>query len=781
MSLDDLYIIKQDFQVIPVDELGEEVRKRFSYNEGDFAISNPFSRLSSKIIDNNAGILLNEFSTPKSLVEGIASFSVKKNLDAQSILQSSYSFLQQLKTAGILVPANSPGSNKIASQFTEGEEFRGYRITKLICIVEDTEIYKVSQNETDFALKISREPSNATLNHRFQNEINILSGITSDHVPKIIDKGYFNNSPYIIMEWVEGEHASIAAAKIRNNPLIDTNSELLRLCIKILKAYVDLHKQHIIHSDIHHKNVLAHNNNVKVIDFGLSHTEFSTEDVVSDRGGIGFYFEPEYAKAWLTKQKAPPTSIKSEQYSIAALLFFLFTGKHYINFSYENNASYKQIAYEEPISFSDAGVLGCDSIEKIFRKALSKDPADRYNNIEEFLNELSKVKITPATVYNITNTEGKLLNKVIGRLSFDGQIIENGLSTSPANSVNYGAAGIAYFLYRTSCLFGDARLLSASHVWAQHALKDTDNEKAFHNPAIEITRNTVEPAALYHSITGVHCVNALVSNAIGLTSAVNKSIDNFIESGSVKFNNLDLATGKTGLLVGCSLMLENFNNNQYIKKEKLISFGNEIMSGVWNELDLFAPVEEDKKIGYLGVAHGWAGILYATIMWCRVSGQQAPGNLEERINQLAACGVHNKNMVSWKRKMDEPVIWNGWCHGISGHIHLWTLAGNYFHEQKFKDLALLCGNFLLSTNDNTISSLCCGSAGQAYALLNLYRYSGEKRFLSSASRFYKQAIEKLPGSNLKNSLYKGDVGVALLEADLSNPGTASMPLFELHN
>lgn len=72
--------------------------------------------------------------------------------------------------------------------------------------------------------------------------------------------------------------------------------------------------------------------------------------------------------------------------------------------------------------------------------------------------------------------------------------------------------------------------------------------------------------------------------------------------------------------------------------------------------------------------------------------------------------------------------------------------------------------------------LCCGFAGRAYALLTLHRQTDERHWLARARAIADPAATSVRADSLRrNSLYKGDVGVALLAADLQAPEYACMP------
>ena len=783
MSINDLYIIQQDFQVIPIKELSEDAKKGFSCDADDFVISSKLSRSNSQVIDCDGALLLKEFQEPKSMIDAIISFSSKRSLDAQDVLDKSYSFLNQLRRSGTLVLSDGKIAKQITPQLPINTDFLSYKISHLIKIIEDTEVYEISdKNNNPFVLKIGRDTGKQSLEKNFSNEINILSNIQSKYCPKLIEAGHFKNNPFIIMELAEGEHASKTANLIRKALFNNYHQDLLKLCISILEAYVDIHEQHLIHSDVHPDNILVNQmNEVKLIDFGLARFGNLRDEKNPRRGGIGFFYEPEYAKAALKGFPTPPATFKGEQYAVAALLFFLFTGKHYINFSYEKSESLEQIINQAPLSFKELDIVGCDAIEKILHKALSKNPEDRYPDIKSFWLELSNTHLPSANGCNILKVPLPAASKSINRLSLASAIVKTGLSTAPTSSVTYGAAGIAYYFYRLSCLFDNPQLLSSSEVWIHKALANTNVETAFYNPQLEITNETVGNVSLYHSITGALCVNALICSAMGPINLFKELINKFINAASPTSNKLDLTTGRSGLLIGCALIIESISSNDHFNKELSLKFGNETLKSIWDEIDELKPIREDKRIKYLGIAHGWAGILYASLLWCHLSRQPVPRNLLERINQLIECREYHNTSVSWRKKLNDPAVWTGWCHGTAGYIHLWTLANRFFKEEAFNDLALQSANHMNHSTNVITSNLCCGLTGQAYACLNLYKHFDDERFLKKAIELKAIAISRVQDSNLiLNSLYKGDIGLALLEADLYTPLFSAMPLFEPH-
>jgi serine/threonine-protein kinase len=129
----------------------------------------------------------------------------------------------------------------------------------------------------------------------------------------------------------------------------------------------------------------------------------------------------------------------------------------------------------------------------------------------------------------------------------------------------------------------------------------------------------------------------------------------------------------------------------------------------------------------------------------------------------------------------------GWCNGSAGFVFLWTLAHQMLGRTEYGALAAKAG-FDVWESESQIGNLCCGFAGQAYALLNLYKHTGDKAWLHRAQAQAEQAARSIldmpQGGTYQElatraeSLYKGELGVAVLAAELERPELAAMPFFE---
>ena len=114
----------------------------------------------------------------------------------------------------------------------------------------------------------------------------------------------------------------------------------------------------MLHGDVHPRNALVlHDGSVRLIDFGLADSgQLAAELRPHERGGVGFFLEPEFAHARLDGHRPPRLNAMGEQYSLAALVYLVLTGSHYLRFSPEKQAMRRQIVEEAPITFLDAGL-----------------------------------------------------------------------------------------------------------------------------------------------------------------------------------------------------------------------------------------------------------------------------------------------------------------------------------------------------------------------------------------------------------------------------------------
>jgi serine/threonine-protein kinase len=478
---------------------------------------------------------------------------------------------------------------------------------------------------------------------------------------------------------------------------------------------------------------------------------------------------------------------------LAALLYFLLAGTHYLDFSLTKEEMMRQILEDPPLPFAQRGLVPWPEVEEILARALSKDPSARFSAVSDFADRFSAVKMPeggweagpPSADPSLLD---QVLSRSLARVGFSGNLVQSGLTTTPRASVTYGAAGIAYALYRIACGRQDSSMLSLADVWCSRALSDLDNNESYYNRDIEITPEVIGPIAVYHTATGIHAVRALVSHALCDVNSRAAALEAFMVASLKPCDNLDLALGRSGIVLAASLLLDTLGDGDVLHPDPLVEFGNRTMKSVWQEIEKQPPLREGTAVTYLGIAHGWAGILYAALSWHQSSGAALPLDFEERLRQLMEWARPSGRGVCWPwvlpqgRQGGSASYMPGWCNGSAGYIFLWTAAHRVFHDEAYLQLAERAAWHAWESTDS-ISNLCCGLAGQAYGLLNLYKHTQEKVWLDRARDLACRAAawdtDRYAALKMEpSSLYKGEMGVAVLAADLSDPDAACMPFFE---
>ena len=441
------------------------------------------------------------------------------------------------------------------------------------------------------------------------------------------------------------------------------------------------------------------------------------------------------------------------------------------------------------LPFAELGVDPWPGVERLLEKALSKEPADRFSSMEQFAHLWLAADVPKAATEAVSSSGSPLdaVRESVLDTSAIGSALMNGGMAAPSASVNYGSAGLAMALYRVADAGEDPRLLAIADVWSERAVADIEHDGAFYDEAIAITPELVGSLSLYHGPAGIFLVKALIAHSRGDLMSQYAAAEAFMTVCRQPCEVLDLTLGCAGALLGCALLLETFDGLH----DELHRVGDEIYGRLWERLQARTPNDRSAQSIGLAVAHGWAGLLYASLCWCAAAREPIADQLHTRITELARCAQPVGRGLLWESTLasapyDDPLS-ASWCNGSAGFVFLWTKAHRMTGDQSYLELAegaaWHCWERLSSN-----STLCCGSGGQAYAMLNFYRHCRDSRWLQRArtaanfaARSALRSADFQGGAMLDwrpYSLYKGNAGLAVLAADLASPQQARMPLFE---
>ena len=784
MSITGQFVLPEDVLVFPVSELAPEMRARVTSGPEDFVVTRPNARHPSKVVAPDAAALIKGFRAPTTIVDAVIAFTSGRDLDPRKVLEEVFPFVHQLLAAGILVPAASVHAERISASLEPGAQFAGWTVERVVHLVEDTEVYRLYDTAgRAAALKLARAGHEAGLQQVLQREAALLRHIEGTAAPRLLGSGEEGGRPYLLLEWCEGAPAPALAGRLRAVVSHDGSRRLLSLCLSVLHAYAGLHARGVIHGDVHPNNVLAtEDGGVRILDFGIARLLGDAGSLGSPpRGGVQFYFDPMAAEAMNAGRVPPPADEASEQYALGALLRELLVGRPYLDFAVERERMLRQIVEERPLPFVRHGMRPWLEVERVLGRALAKEPADRFASVTEFADALSLAGSASTSAGAPSGAAPAVLSAVLERVGKDGLAYAALNGAKPLCSVNTGAAGIAYALYRIASVREDPAVLASAELWIAAAERNASNEAAFYSEELDLTPSTVGRVSLFHTPAGVACVDALIGLALCDEARATGGVERFITRSRGACDSLDLTLGRSSTLLGCAALLAALPQEAAGARTALTQFGDEIAGGIRSGIAALPDMDAAQPLN-LGIAHGWGGVLFALLRWREACDREGGDEMiEARLRRLASLAEPAGQGLRWKWLTGEAGadgFMPGWCNGSAGLVHLWNLAHRQFRREDYGMLARGAA-WNAWQEPRSFGDLCCGAAGRAYAMLNLYRETGEADWLERARGLARDAAAGIANWSLRrDSLYKGEIGVALLIADLEHPELSGMPLFD---
>lgn len=778
------FVLPEDVLIFPAADLAPDVRAQAAAGPEDCIVTRPNTRQGSTVIDANGAALLERFRQPCTIVDAVLAFSRERDLDPQTVLGEAFALLQEMAAAEFLLTSTSLQAQPIRPTLQMGDAVAGWTVEQTVHLVLDTEVYRVRDDAgRPAALKIARPGHEDLLRPLLRHEALVLPCLADTAAPRLLQEGEQESRPFLVLEWCEGVPALAQARRLQRDGGEAAAPRLLKLCVAVLRAYAALHARGVVQGDVHPNNVIATEDDVvRVLDFGRARILGDSGPLGSPRrGGVALYFDPQWARAMLAGEAPAPPDPLSEQYCLGVLLREMFAGRPYLDFSLERERMLHQIVEDPPVPFIRHGAIPWPDVEQAIGRALAKDPAERFDSVATFADALERVAL-PGVAAVGAPAAPALLPDLLARVGPDGASYRALRNSTPLCSVNTGAAGIAYALYRIASLREDPAILALAEQWIDGAQRHANDDTAFYDRDLKLTQETLDRGSLFHMPAGLSCVEALIAVAQGHRTRTARAVEQFIaRSRAGATDRLDLTMGKAGSLLGCAALLAALPADAAASHIALAAFGNELDQQLRTALAALSPVPIVGGLN-LGIAHGWGGVLFALLRWREATKRGGTdAAMEGHLLDLGGRAEAAGDGLRWPWWMEQSAgthFMGGWCNGSAGFVHLYTLAERLLGGQAYGELARRAALHAYDES-SVIGDLCCGAAGRSYAMLNLYRHSGDDVWLERAHDLGEQATRLVGQWSLRrDSLYKGEAGVAVLLADLEQPELSCMPLFD---
>ena len=259
----------------------------------------------------------------------------------------------------------------------------GYRFIKNIGSGGNAQVYLYEQDlpHRKVAVKVLNESAlSEAARRRFTAEANVTADLAHRHIVQVFDANVTpDGRPYIVMPYYPQPNLSVRARRSHFSV-----ADVLRIGIQIGSAVETSHRRDVLHRDIKPQNILTDSYGEPALtDFGIATT----------KGGDG----PE----GLSVPWSPPEVIfgtspgdqRADVYSLGATLWHLLVGRSPFEQPGGDNGTFAlmgRIKSEPPPRTQRADVP--DSLERLLRQAMAKDPGGRPQSAMELIRGLQSIE-----------------------------------------------------------------------------------------------------------------------------------------------------------------------------------------------------------------------------------------------------------------------------------------------------------------------------------------------------------------------------------------------------
>lgn len=279
--------------------------------------------------------------------------------------------------------------------FEEAGDSARYQIMDLICEGGMGQIYKAYDSKTDryVAYKSAKENSSYQFELRFRYEAEVTARLEHPNIMPVYDIGQDESGkPFYTMKLLKGKTLQEFLSQKPGR------KDLIEHLIKVCDAIAYAHKNNIIHRDLKPENIIIGDyGEVLVLDWGIAKV-LDTKEMFEENEellklssdltqcgaimGTPAYMSPEQAG------DAESADKKSDIYSLGAMFFKMLTGKE--PFIGETSQQVLENVKAGKLQMPEENIPA--SALAICKKAMSLNPEERYQSVEEMCSELKKLQ-----------------------------------------------------------------------------------------------------------------------------------------------------------------------------------------------------------------------------------------------------------------------------------------------------------------------------------------------------------------------------------------------------
>ena len=226
--------------------------------------------------------------------------------------------------------------------------------------------------------ELTEDSERERMRERLFREAQSAGILSHPGIVTIYDIAEENGMAYIFMELVNGPPLE-KMLKAEQAPDKET---LLSIFRQTALALDYAHKKGIVHRDIKPSNIMVHEDGTaKITDFGVAKIVSQQLTQAGTIMGTPSYMSPEQVQGGTI-------SGRTDQFSLAVIAYEVLTGEKPFTADYLPTLLFK-IVREDPAPPQRLNSTLAAPVETVMRRALAKNPADRYETCVEFVNALA--------------------------------------------------------------------------------------------------------------------------------------------------------------------------------------------------------------------------------------------------------------------------------------------------------------------------------------------------------------------------------------------------------
>ncbi len=207
------------------------------------------------------------------------------------------------------------------------------------------------------------------------------NGIQLDHpnIVRLEDKGEDSDGLWFSMEYVDGRSLDemIKKHEFEGDRNVLNENLVKNITLQLCDALSYVHKKQIVHRDLKPENIMVtyRGDNVKVLDFGLAHSDSYDDNM--KKVGTPKYMAPEQ------KERGNTVDQRADIYALGLIVNEMCTGTTDIKYA--------------------KGIKNLN-LQTVIAKSVRKNPQDRYNDCQEIIRDLN-ADIKKAPVFELPESQ----------------------------------------------------------------------------------------------------------------------------------------------------------------------------------------------------------------------------------------------------------------------------------------------------------------------------------------------------------------------------------------